>query len=288
MLEDTASSFSDPVASEVRERRMLCDVLWASQPCWGPDDLLAAQRKLAKVGVDSVASLVAALRVDLERHLAKVDRRGAPRLRVPEVQKDSGEGCARLEQGRLLCDVLWKSRPTWTPAMLAAAQRKLSMVGINHLASLDRALSKGLNRRLRKAGLKTFSVDTIVALRRHMDIFFDRLGVEDKETAWMNSGGRISEGLVRDDVVEPPLRDVLAQCRPMWSALDLASAERKLALVGISSTTSLRGALAGDLNTQLRTAGLKAFNRETVRLLRRRLGMTLPRRAAAKTSQGPE
>mmetsp|Transcript_124220 Transcript_124220/g.362598 ORF Transcript_124220/g.362598 Transcript_124220/m.362598 type:complete len:516 (-) Transcript_124220:153-1700(-) len=296
-----ASSHSVP---EDRERRLLCDVLWASQPEWGPADLVAAERKLAKAGVDSVAGLVAVLCNDLDRHLAQVGngKRGTFNLKAFKTPQEvragavwghSGKGRGmegpRLEQGRLLCDVLWQSRPTWTPAMLAAAQRKLAMVGIHDLASLDRALSGGLNRRLRKAGLKTFSADTIVALRRHMDAFFDRLGIEDKETAWMSSSIRgTSEAVLHEAWSELPLREVLWESRPMWSALDLSAAERKLALIGINSVTSLAGALAGDLNKQLRAAGLKAFNRETVRELRRRLGVPPSARRGAVKSMTPK
>lgn len=302
--QESAHSSSAPVVADVavpedRERRLLCDVLWASQPAWGPADLMAAERKLAKVGIESVAGLLAALSRDLDRKLAQVGKRGAVKLKALKGKQEQRSGtvrgagagtgrdldCPRLEQGRLLCDALWKSRPRWTPAMLAAAQRKLAMVGIHDLASLDRALSGGLNRRLRKAGLKTFSADTIVALRRHMGAFFGRLGIEDKETAWMSSGSGVSKALLQDVLMEPPLRAVLSQSRPTWSASDLVAAERKLALIGINSVSSLAGALAGDLNQQLRAAGLKTFNPETVRELRHRLAVPPPRRGIAKTGE---
>jgi len=68
-----------------------------------------------------------------------------------------------------LREILQTARPDWTSAELAAARSKLAKVGANCLTDLAEIVSVGgdvLNRKLQGAGLKAFSNDTILVLRK--------------------------------------------------------------------------------------------------------------------------
>lgn len=292
-----------------RERRLLCDLLWVARPRWVPRDLAAAERKLLRVGVASVRELLEELVAgDLNERLRSAGLQpfgGAAleefRTRAQRVAEEGERavlcratwrndaprpGRGQAARGRLLCEVLWESRPAWTPADLSAAERKLALVGIEDVGSLDGALTAGLNKRLREAGLKTFSADTVAALRKRLDEAYGRVDMQDKQAAWMHSSGRPLGGAAAPAA---SLRDVLWESRPTWSASELSAAEHKLAQVGVASVASLAEALGCGLNRKLKEAGLKAFGAETLRELRRRVAVALPARGgAAAAGRGPD
>jgi len=65
------------------------------------------------------------------------------------------------------------------------------------------------------------------------------------------------------------LRDLLRKANPEWRRKDLVSVEAKLAKVGVHTVDAFVEALHGRLNEGLRAAGLKTFNAETIRALRK-------------------
>jgi len=70
-----------------------------------------------------------------------------------------------------LRDILQNARPDWSLSDLTAARSKLSKVGANCVTDLAEIVGAGgdaLNRRLQSAGLKVFSNDTIIALRKQL------------------------------------------------------------------------------------------------------------------------
>lgn len=75
------------------------------------------------------------------------------------------------------------------------------------------------------------------------------------------------------------LRSLLRSARPAWRETTLQSAVLKLAVVGVTSVPLLERALAGNLNSQLRAAGLKAFTADTLKDLRARACTLLPGQA---------
>lgn len=68
-------------------------------------------------------------------------------------------------EGPQLHDILRAARPSWSSKDLAAVRSKLARVGVNSVQSLSDRLSSGLNLRLKAAGLRTFSGDTLAAFR---------------------------------------------------------------------------------------------------------------------------
>jgi len=274
--------FDGFASKEERDQRQLYDMLWVSLRTWTPEDLHAAERALCRVGIKSVDHMALALAIDLNRKLADAGLDPFPDSTVELLQRkfckrEGGASCVllhplpdsldddegRAHQQRPLWDLLWTARPCWTPMELAGADRKLAQVGVRDLAALRASLAadSSLNQRLRDAGLKTFSPQALDALRRRLDEAFGCVGGgPGAEDAWMRAGD------------ESPLRAALWACKPMWSAGEVASAEQKLARLGITSVARLRdAALAGDLNDRLKRAGLKTFNTQTLRELRRRL-----------------
>jgi len=65
------------------------------------------------------------------------------------------------------------------------------------------------------------------------------------------------------------LRNLLRKANPEWRRKDLVSVEAKLAKVGVHTVDAFVEALHGRLNEGLRAAGLKTFNAETIRALRK-------------------
>mmetsp|Transcript_35205 Transcript_35205/g.90477 ORF Transcript_35205/g.90477 Transcript_35205/m.90477 type:complete len:352 (-) Transcript_35205:189-1244(-) len=202
----------DPeVTHKVSQRRRLCDVLWLAQPKWEPKDLQVAEKKLAMVGIITVAALADVLaKRDLSRQLRqagvqtfRAETREAfevqarksldnPDLRLPGAALGSHRN-ESISPKRLLCEVLWASRPRWMPVDLVRAERKLAQVGVEELPALDEEL-ENLNQLLRKAGLKAFGSDTLAALREHLD---QACGA-DKQAARTRSGAPRTVPVVRD------------------------------------------------------------------------------------------
>mmetsp|Transcript_1001 Transcript_1001/g.2560 ORF Transcript_1001/g.2560 Transcript_1001/m.2560 type:complete len:437 (+) Transcript_1001:81-1391(+) len=272
----------DPEATpEQRERRRLCDVLWLAREKWGPKDLVVAEKKLATVQISTVEALADALaegnltsrlrdcgvQTFHEDTCKAFQARAQESLKYPDMQLPGlALGTNRKSEvspKRLLCEVLWASRPSWTPLHLKMAEQKLASAGIDDLPTLDEAL-EDLNQRLRQAGSKTFGHETLFALRRHLDKAYGRVDTEDKQAAWMRS-------LVA--AKDPSLRDLLWECKPTWSTTELVAVVRKLAAVGVTDVSQLKAAMLDGLNSRLREVGQKTFSMETIGELRVRLGL---------------
>mmetsp|Transcript_79105 Transcript_79105/g.175347 ORF Transcript_79105/g.175347 Transcript_79105/m.175347 type:complete len:1100 (+) Transcript_79105:77-3376(+) len=71
-------------------------------------------------------------------------------------------------QHRQLREILFEAQPKMTAQDLSNAELKLAQVGITSAAHLAEALKGQLNKRLREAGLKTFTAETVRAMRRSM------------------------------------------------------------------------------------------------------------------------
>merc|ERR1711907_547861 len=89
--------------------------------------------------------------------------------RSTPAEPSANDSCKQNRE-RLLWDVLWAARPLWTPLDLCAADKKLSGIGVNSLASLQTALSSadGINGKLRKTGAKVFTSETVRALKNYV------------------------------------------------------------------------------------------------------------------------
>mmetsp|Transcript_103472 Transcript_103472/g.301888 ORF Transcript_103472/g.301888 Transcript_103472/m.301888 type:complete len:570 (-) Transcript_103472:110-1819(-) len=87
---------------------------------------------------------------------------------------DDGPPAEAREAWTDLRDELWAARPSWSYKEALSAMRRLSSLGITNLAELDEVLTRGLNMRLREAGLKVFNQETLVSLQRRVDAIFGR------------------------------------------------------------------------------------------------------------------
>lgn len=75
--------------------------------------------------------------------------------------------------------------------------------------------------------------------------------------------------MAEEEGFEEPLNEVLSRARPSWSVKELQTATKKLAQVGITTTSELVSSLSATevserLNERLKNAGLKAFSGETM------------------------
>lgn len=67
-----------------------------------------------------------------------------------------------------MLQVLSRARPTWTARDAAAAQQKLAKIGVTTFRALEEALEGPINDRLKLAGQRTFTVETIHALKQQL------------------------------------------------------------------------------------------------------------------------
>lgn len=219
-----------------------------------------AERRLSKAGIQCVPNLLAYFKSRISKQL-QMDTQLFTRTEFQQVAthlqvaKEPVRRKPRTKE-RLLCDLMWDARPSWTPVDLVAAETKLTLIGVHTLEGLDNVLSGRLNTKLKESGLKAFSNDTIMAFKSRLDMVYHRA---DKQAAWMNSVG------------ESSLHDVLWESRPSWTATDVSAAERKLAVLGITDVTGLSKALTTDINRRLRATGEKPFLNATIEELRLRV-----------------
>jgi len=246
-----------------QERRHLCNLLWESLARWAPRDLLLAERRLFKVGIHCVPDLTSFLQSRIRKQL-QIDTKLFTPTDVQQLAVHlgiaKGSECnvrrkPRTKE-RLLCDLVWDARPSWTPVDFVAAETKLELIGVRTLDDLDKVLPGHLNTKLKQAGLKSFSSETISAFKCYLDKVYHR---DDKQAAWMDSVG------------ESSLHDVLWETRPSWTAADVSAAEKKLAVLGITDVGGLSEALTTDINKSLQAAGKKPFLDSTIEELRLRL-----------------
>jgi len=310
------------VHGEKLERRQLCDMLWACLRNLGYPNkavrLVAAERLLASLGIRSLPRLVEELRAGptlrqriqdsglrpfCEPDLAGLEARAdeallaAAAAEVAVAILSPGSSCKsagsperrmslhqhtseRRQQRCSLVETLWESQRLWSPAELAAAERKLSSVGIKDMVALDRAMAMGLNERLRVAGLKPFAADALASLQLWLDGVHGRSWM-DKGAAWLHA----------PEEPGPDLRllSALWETRPDWSRQELQRAALKLRSLGIDRTEALAAALEGgkrNLNDSLQAAGLRRFSPDTLRGLRRRLGVTAASRSQLLCTSG--
>jgi hypothetical protein len=308
---------------EKLERRQLCDVLWTCLRSLGYPNkavrLVAAERLLASLGIRSLPRLVEELRVGpalrqriqdsglrpfCEPDLAGLEARAdeallaAAAAEVVVAISSPGSSCRsagsperrlslhqhtseRRQQRCSLVETLWESQRLWSPAELAAAERKLSSVGIKDMVALDRAMALGLNERLRVAGLKPFAADALASLQLWLDGVHGRSWM-DKGAAWLHA----------PEEPGPDLRllSALWETRPDWSRQELQRAALKLRSLGIDRTEGLVAALEDskrNLNERVQAAGLRRFSPDTLRGLRRRLGVTAANRLAHSPKRRP-
>mmetsp|Transcript_117217 Transcript_117217/g.343323 ORF Transcript_117217/g.343323 Transcript_117217/m.343323 type:complete len:890 (-) Transcript_117217:169-2838(-) len=106
--------------------------------------------------------------------------------------------------------VLRKARPTWTAKDASIAQQKLSKIGVTSVSALADAIEGPLNDRLRAAGLRTFTVETIESLKKQLDADF---------------GVQIPEGtpIASDEVVPKWISEQQAPARSLPRTEALAS-----------------------------------------------------------------
>jgi len=159
-------------------KRQLCNALWESRPNWSPEALLAAERKLAGVGIVTIDAFDSGLADDLNERL----RRGGQKAfsaeaitafkchRFDRSQNAAEEECDQDRARETLRGVLTQSRPLWTLQDVIKAEDKLASVGVISVETLVEALPRNLNKRLRCAGLKTFSPNTIGELCSHLGL----------------------------------------------------------------------------------------------------------------------
>lgn len=264
----SVSSSLVPCNSAECEHRKLCNLLWESRPMWRPKDFVSAEKKLQRVGIETLDTLSAWL-VPRERLTKKLQQIGEQPFSKPSLKEftrrlklrsadDSPNGRQHppsepRSKERFLWDMLWAARPLWSPVELAAADRKLTSIGINSIPALRKAAAGGINDKLRKVGAKSFTSDTVRALKKY---------VPDNQQVWSI---------------------FLSEARPLWTPQDVASAEQKLTKVGVASIFALSEALRPgvDLNRRLQDGGFKGFTSETIDALRQQLEITSMYRLSA-------
>jgi len=175
--------------------RLLCDVLWESCPSWMPSDLVAAEKKLAAVGVKDLNSFDQMLTSGLNHHLRKAGLKTFRADTITSFKRYHNKANGRVHADNKLCvfstcsempqppaeitkplsnqepilrAMLWECRPTWSHVEIQAVEHKLAQVGVNNVSALAALLSKDLNEQLRKAGLKAFSTETMKEFRRRL------------------------------------------------------------------------------------------------------------------------
>lgn len=157
-------------------RRFLCDVLWAARPTWTPQDLERADKKLAAIGVEDVATLDEYLE-DLNAKLRKAGQKAFARETLAAIRRhidkacgrEAPEGPSRAELRSALRGLLSESKPDWSASELDSVQKKLGGVGVTSLDTLREAIAEGLNERLREKGLRTFSGQTMRAIEHRLE-----------------------------------------------------------------------------------------------------------------------
>lgn len=85
--------------------RKLCDALWEARPAWTPTDLLAAERKLQSVGVDSLETLRNALDNDLNSSICKAGFRPFHADSIAALQQHIGASQRPLGEGKMCEDI---------------------------------------------------------------------------------------------------------------------------------------------------------------------------------------
>lgn len=111
------------------------------------------------------------------------------------------------------------------------------MIGIDSVTALQELLvSGGINEKLREVDAKSFTADTVRALKAF---------VPDKRQS---------------------LRIFLQEARPLWTPQEVAAAERKLEKTGVDSVSALSQSLGEDecLNRRLQENGFKGFTADTI------------------------
>jgi len=152
----------------------LSTFLRSACPDWSTTCLAAVQEKLAKVQINNLPELL----IHFSTAGGKV---------LNEKLKAAGEKCFTLETLRVLCsaaesagnpgtlgllEVLRVSCPQWSERQVLATQEKLLKIQIKTKEDLKQSLElkvpHSLNDKLRLAGEKTFSSDTLQALREQL------------------------------------------------------------------------------------------------------------------------
>uniref|UniRef100_A0A7S1FGE5 Uncharacterized protein n=1 Tax=Noctiluca scintillans TaxID=2966 RepID=A0A7S1FGE5_NOCSC len=269
-----------------RERRGFCDLLWETEHTWLPRDLQVVERKLAWLGIESSRDLQRAMaeptstlneelkRVSMapfkKKTLAALQRSvmvcvdSASQLgsaTLPTDERDETSSRESRSDERNLCDVIWKTRPTWSTNDFVAAHRKLADVGICSLSDLEKSLGD-LNRQLRESGHKTFSSETLEAWRLHIDQSHGRLDID----------ASLNHPVCQ---AQSGLGSMLWQLRGSlgWTTSDVIAVERKLNYIGICDIDSFTVALGQDINVDLRVAGFKTFSGRALAEMRQHLGV---------------
>lgn len=182
---------------------------------------------------------------------ADIEKNESASTRVPSMQPRQKSPVRTRGKMLKLSDAIRQACPSWSDKTVAAAEEKLVLVNVCCVAELVDALAlcgkSSLNNQLLAAGLKAFSQDTLVALRKSL-----KVEVEDPKS-----------------LLDHDLLEVLYNTFPQWSAQAQAAVQEKLALVGATSISELAGMLTkNELNKQLLDAGQKVFTEETLALLR--------------------
>mmetsp|Transcript_63495 Transcript_63495/g.148012 ORF Transcript_63495/g.148012 Transcript_63495/m.148012 type:complete len:885 (-) Transcript_63495:29-2683(-) len=152
--------------------------------------------------------------------------------------------------------VLSAARPTWTARDASAVQQKLAKVGITTIESLAAALEGPLNDRLRDAGVRTFTAETICALREHLGIRSPRLASDGEEAVEPEDGSPASlkaphshpsAHSPRADA--PETQNISARCSEAAQVEILEACPQAAVLQGGDSQTALPSRADGPLGT---------------------------------------
>jgi len=146
--------------------------LQAAQTSWSDKDLGAVEEKLARIGIEDVTELVAALRPGVKkRSLNKKLRDAGDKGFAPATIEALQQQATLVEASHGLRAFLRFAQPGWKTKDLDSVEEKLAKVGIvaveDLLSTLRVGVSDSLNRRLRRVGERCFTAETLAVLQRH-------------------------------------------------------------------------------------------------------------------------
>jgi len=184
------------------------------------------------------------------QQLTKLDSKELTSLQTPT--KPAAATDAHM-MGFLKC-----ARPEWKESQIASVIEKFARIGIEKITDLlihlETPGGKALNDALKSAGEKSFTAETLRALKEQAE----------KQSFLAQDDSQ--------DGQEDQLKGFLTHARTDWSQHDVASAVEKLHKIEIENISSLLALLhvkgINSMNERLKDAGEKTFTTETMNALR--------------------